>query len=189
MKIYTRTGDRGETGFIGGRVRKDDNRVEAYGTVDELNSHLGLAISQMEQTEGRYRDICTDLREVQHALFDCGTDLALLKEGALTYKVSADMVEKLEQWIDKYDEETETITRFILPGGSQVSAMLHISRTVCRRAERKVVTLAGSHSINHEVIRYLNRLSDLLFTLARVANSREGVPDTEYVRGTDVSRT
>lgn len=186
MKIYTRTGDSGETGFIGGRVKKDDSRVEAYGTVDELNSFLGQAISLMD--EDRYVDMREDLQTIQHELFDCGTDLALLKEGALSYKVTEEMVGRLEQWIDNYDAETAEITRFVLPGGGKISSALHVCRTICRRAERRVVTLASLHSINRNVIRYLNRLSDLLFTLARAANSRDAVPDVEYVRSSDVHR-
>lgn len=184
MKIYTRTGDSGETGFIGGRVRKDDSRVEAYGTVDELNSFLGQALSGM--VDDKFDDMKGQLLYIQHELFDCGTDLAMLKEGKLSYKVTADMVERLEQWIDQFEQENTAITRFILPGGSQVASLLHICRTVCRRAERRVVTLARRDETNKEVIRYLNRLSDLLFTMARTANLRSGVADIEYERGSEV---
>ncbi len=184
MKIYTRTGDAGQTGVIGGRVDKDDERVEAYGTVDELNCCLGQAMSCMD-TE-RYKDLLEDLLQVQHELFDCGSDLAILKKEAKAYKVTSGMIDALEGWIDKYDAETPDITRFILPGGSQVSAALHICRTVCRRAERRVVTLARTQEINPEVLRYLNRLSDLFFTVARTANFREGVSDVEYIRSAEV---
>ncbi|MCD1262007.1 cob(I)yrinic acid a,c-diamide adenosyltransferase [Paenibacillus athensensis] len=186
MKIYTRTGDAGQTGVIGGRVDKDDARVEAYGTVDELNSFLGQAMSFMD-TE-RFGDLLADLLQVQHELFDCGSDLALLREELRPYKVTAEMVAALEPWIDKYDAETPDITRFILPGGGQVSSALHVCRTVCRRAERRVVTLAREQAINPEVRRYLNRLSDLFFTIARTANFREGVADVEYVRSAEVFR-
>ncbi|WP_405080242.1 cob(I)yrinic acid a,c-diamide adenosyltransferase [Paenibacillus chitinolyticus] len=186
MKIYTRTGDAGKTGVIGGRVDKDDERVEAYGTVDELNCYLGQAMSFMDPE--KFADLLEDLLTVQHELFDCGSDLALLKQELRPFKVTAEMVDNLETWIDKYDAETPDITRFILPGGSRSSATLHICRTVCRRAERRVVTLARTQEINVEVRRYLNRLSDLFFTIARTANFREGQTDVEYVRSAEVFR-
>lgn len=186
MKIYTRTGDEGQTGVIGGRVQKNDQRVEAYGTVDETNSFLGVAISLMNAD--KYSDLIADLTEIQHELFDCGADLATLKKDKNDYKVTAAMVDRLEVWIDKYDAETPDIQRFILPGGCQVSAALHVCRTVSRRAERQVVGLAQEQEINLEVRRYLNRLSDFFFTVARTANAREGVPDVEYDRGGHVFR-
>lgn len=181
MKIYTRTGDAGQTGVIGGRVDKDDVRVEAYGVVDELNSCLGLAISYMDAEI--YGDVLKDLKQIQHELFDCGSDLARLKQGEKPFVVTAQMVERLEAWIDRYDEATSPLARFILPGGSQVSAALHVCRATCRRAERCIVALGKEQQMNEEVRRYMNRLSDLFFTLARVANAREGVADVEYVQG------
>lgn len=186
MKIYTRTGDAGQTALIGGRCDKDDVRVEAYGTVDELNCYVGQALSFMD--EATYEDLKQDLLQIQHELFDCGSDLALYKQDRIPYKVTATMVDQLEVWIDKYDEETPDITRFILPGGSQVSSALHICRTVCRRAERRVVSLAKEQEINLEVRRYLNRLSDVFFTIARTANVREQVSDVEYLRSAEVFR-
>ena len=186
MNIYTRTGDEGKTGVIGGRVDKDDVRVEAYGTVDELNCFVGQAISFMHGDA--FKQLKEDMLQIQHELFDCGSDLAILKPGSREYKVSAPMVEQLEQWIDRYDAETQDLERFILPGGSTVSATLHICRTVCRRAERRVVTLAKEAEINAEVRRYLNRLSDFFFTVARNANLYEGVQDVEYVRSAKVFR-
>ncbi|WP_199615617.1 cob(I)yrinic acid a,c-diamide adenosyltransferase [Paenibacillus alkalitolerans] len=187
MKIYTRTGDAGQTGVIGGRVMKDDVRVEAYGTVDELNSFVGAAVSLME--EPLFADMIEDLAGIQHELFDCGSDLALLKPDLRPYKVTDDMVERLETLIDKYDAETPDITRFILPGGSPVSSALHVCRTVCRRAERRIVTLMRTQeACNESVRKYVNRLSDLFFTLARTANARAGVGDVEYVRSPDVFR-
>jgi cob(I)alamin adenosyltransferase len=188
MKIYTRTGDAGQTGVIGGRVDKDDVRVEAYGTVDELNCFVGQAISIMEAKRHLYDDLLADLLQIQHELFDCGHDLAVLKPEARPYKVQDGLAGQLEAWIDKYDAETPDITRFILPGGSAASAALHVCRTVCRRAERRIVTLAREQPINEEVRRYLNRLSDLFFTVARTANFRENVPDVEYVRSAEVFR-
>lgn len=186
MRIYTRTGDKGQTGVIGGRVDKDDARVEAYGTTDELNCFVGQAISVLP--EETFADLKADLQTIQHELFDCGSDLALLKPELRPYKVTADLVDKLEAWIDKYDAETPDIEKFILPGGSAASSLLHVCRTVCRRAERRVVTLSKQAEINEEVRRYLNRLSDLFFTVARTANHRQGVPDVEYARSADVFR-
>ncbi|WP_018132351.1 cob(I)yrinic acid a,c-diamide adenosyltransferase [Effusibacillus pohliae] len=189
MKIYTRTGDKGMTGLIGGRVRKDSVRVEAYGTVDELNSLVGQAIALMDRS--KHKEMIDDLTEIQHELFDAGSDLALVKapEGMqLPYKITADMVTRLEQWIDRYDAECPPIKRFVLPGGTPVSAALHVCRTVARRAERRVVTLAEQEPINEEVRRYLNRLSDFFFVAARAANVREGVGDVEYKRGGEVFR-
>jgi cob(I)alamin adenosyltransferase len=186
VNIYTRTGDKGKTGVIGGRVDKDDLQVDAYGTVDELNAFVGQAMSFMDAA--KFADMLEDLLNVMHELFDCGSDLAVLKKGSHEYKVTAEMVDRLEPLIDKYDAETPDITRFILPGGSRVSSALHVCRTVCRRAERRVVTLARRQEINTEVMRYLNRLSDLFFTIARTANFREDQGDVEYIRSADVFR-
>lgn len=186
VKIYTRTGDSGETGVIGGRVRKDDAQVEAYGAVDELNAFVGVAIAGMGAAV--FADMREDLLNIQHELFDCGGDLAMLKRGSRPYRVTKDMAAALETMIDKYDAETPDITRFILPGGTPSSAALHVCRTVCRRAERRIVTLAQRQDINEAVRVYINRLSDLFFTLARAANVREGGSDVEYVRSAEVFR-
>lgn len=186
MKIYTRTGDKGTTSVIGGRVPKDHIQVETYGTIDELNSFVGQAVSLLEGE--RFSDIRTVLLQVQHELFDCGSDLAFANPDGKTYKVTADMIVRLEQWIDHYEAETPEITRFILPGGSMASSTLHVCRTVCRRAERLVVTLADTMEINEEVRSYLNRLSDFFFVAARFANVRCGVDDVEYIRSAEVFR-
>jgi cob(I)alamin adenosyltransferase len=187
MNIYTRTGDEGQTGIIGGRVEKDDIRVEAYGTVDELNCFVGQAKSLLSDV--KFSDLSKDLLKIQHELFDCGHDLALAKTGLYPFKVYAEMVDNLEALIDRYDAETKDLQRFILPGGSMISSTLHVCRTVCRRAERIVVTLARTQEINPEVRRYLNRLSDLFFTIARTGNFREGIADVEYERSALVFRT
>ena len=190
MKIYTRSGDKGTTGVIGGRVDKDDIRVETYGTIDELNCFVGQTISLMtDRQDGMklvYADLIKDLLQIQHELFDCGSDLAFISRESRQYKVTAVMAVQLESWIDKYDEETAALSRFILPGGSLVSSSLHICRTVCRRAERLAVTLSKTSEINEEVLAYLNRLSDLFFTAARTANVREGIADVEYIRSAEV---
>jgi cob(I)alamin adenosyltransferase len=183
MKIYTRTGDEGKTGVIGGRVSKDDVRVEAYGTVDELNAFVGEAVTRLDAN--RDADLIQDLTEIQHELFDAGADLAQAGKKR-QYKVTAEMVTRLEEWIDKYDAECKPIQRFILPGGSQGAAALHVCRVIARRAERRVVTLCSEQETNVEVRRYLNRLSDFFFTAARVANARANVSDVEYKRSGQV---
>lgn len=186
MKLYTKTGDSGQTSLIGGRVRKDDIRVEAYGTIDELNSFVGQAAAEAAKHEP-LSELAGLLVNIQQELFDCGSDLAYAKEGA-PLKITSEPAADLEAWIDRYSEEAPEITRFILPGGSSVSALLHVCRTVCRRAERRVVTLASEQAVNSEVQIYLNRLSDFFFAAARVANAKLGVSDTEYVRSAEVFR-
>jgi cob(I)alamin adenosyltransferase len=190
MNLYTRTGDKGETSVIGGRVAKDDARVEAYGTIDECNAFVGLAICQLEDDRfgERYADLRSQLRQVQHELFDCGSDLSYVRPGKLGYKVTEEMAARLESWIDQLDGEAPPLKRFILPGGSPASAALHVCRTVCRRAERRVVTLGKQREINWQVAVYLNRLSDYFFAAARAVNARAGVADTEYERSGEVFR-
>ncbi|MDR0268789.1 cob(I)yrinic acid a,c-diamide adenosyltransferase [Paenibacillus sp.] len=186
MKVYTRTGDEGQTSVIGGRVSKDDHQVEAYGTIDELNSYVGQAVSLM--VDEVFADLRENMLEIQHELFDCGADLAFVKISESKYKVGAEMVERLEHWIDAYEERNPEIERFILPGGTLLSSTLHVCRTVCRRAERRVVTLAQVKDINPEVRRYLNRLSDYFFVIARTANVRSQAPEIEYIRSAKVFR-
>jgi cob(I)alamin adenosyltransferase len=185
MKLYTRTGDEGQTGVIGGRVDKDDIRVEAYGTIDEVNAFVGEAVARLDPEV--HADLIADLMEIQHELFDAGGDLAQAGKKR-NYKVTGEMVTRLEEWIDRYDKEAPEIRRFILPGGSPASAVLHICRVLTRRAERRVVTLAREQETNEEVRRYLNRLSDYFFAIARVANVRKGIGDVEYKRGGQVFR-
>ncbi len=186
MNIYTRTGDEGQTSVIGGRVRKDDIQVEAYGTIDELNSFVGQAAAMA--LEDQLSDLREDLIQIQQELFDCGSDLAFVQLSVDRYKVDASLSERLEQWIDRYESENPALERFILPGGSALAATLHVCRTVCRRAERRVVTLAAEQAINPAVRQYLNRLSDYFFVVARTANVRAGVADVEYVRSARVFR-
>lgn len=180
MKIYTRTGDDGTTSlFAGGRVYKDDLRVEAYGTVDELNSYLGMARSfALPERADAW------LNGIQRTLFIIGADLATPLDAKADWLVRLDAkpVQELEQMIDSMDNDLETLKAFILPGGSQAAATLHIARTVCRRAERITVTLAQHHEISGEVIIYLNRLSDYLFTLARWVNQQAQIPDVTWTR-------
>lgn len=189
MKIYTRTGDKGETSIIGGRVAKDDIRVEAYGTVDELNGFVGKAMTELDKD--LFSDVLKDMEKIQHELFDCGGDLASISNKREN-KLKQEMITHLEERIDAYTEETPDIERFILPGGSKPSATIHIARTIARRAERLVVTLRrqeGSVNLSPITLQYLNRLSDYFFALARLVNFRMEVPDVEYVRSAKVFRS
>ena len=177
MKIYTKTGDNGETSlFAGGRVSKDVARVEAYGTVDELNACLGMVCAQLSDD-----DVLACLRRLQTELFDLGADLATPLTAISRKEIPRAREEqtlRLEEWIDQYSEGLPALTQFILPSGSLPGTTLHFARTVCRRAERQVVALSREEEINLEIIRYLNRLSDLLFVLARVVNQRAQIPET-----------
>ncbi|MHA6258957.1 cob(I)yrinic acid a,c-diamide adenosyltransferase [Sporosarcina sp. CAU 1771] len=187
MKIYTKTGDKGTTSLIGGRADKDDLRIEAYGTLDELNSFVGKAMTELDPKI--FADLLEDLEAIQNELFDGGGDLAnIMKERH--YKLSDAATEVLEQRIDQLMEEAPPLEKFILPGGSPASATLHIARTVARRAERNTVTLMKkTEDVSSVVVRYLNRLSDYFFVAARIANSRIHVADNEYVRSAKVFRT
>ncbi|MGZ0086172.1 cob(I)yrinic acid a,c-diamide adenosyltransferase [Caldibacillus thermoamylovorans] len=180
MRLYTRTGDQGKTSLVGGRVDKDHLRVEAYGTIDEANSVIGWALALLVDDE-RFRDLCAELQMIQHELFDCGGDLAIVN-GKLPYKVNDEMVARLEARIDAYVQEAPPLQKFILPGGSKGAAALHMARTVTRRAERCIVSLQKAEPINDVVLKYMNRLSDYLFAAARVVNARLGVNDVEYER-------
>ncbi len=178
MKIYTRGGDQGQTGLLGGvRVRKDDPRTEAYGTVDELNSLLGLARSEALPPE-----VHTLLGQIQNQLFCLGAQLAAAKpEKATSVAVGPREIETLEAAIDAAEGQLRPLTAFILPGGTRGAALLHVARTVCRRAERRVVSLAEREpALGTLPIAYLNRLGDLLFVLARVANAQAGQADVSW---------
>lgn len=188
MKVYTRTGDAGETSVIGGRVIKDDNQVEAYGTIDELNCFVGQAISLMGEDQ-LFTDLKGQLLEIQHELFDCGSDLAFVKLSENKYKVKGELVDRLELWLDTCEKENPPLERFILPGGDILSSTLHVCRTVCRRAERRTVTLGKEKDINPHVRQYINRLSDYFFVIARTVNARKEVADIEYVRSQKVFKS
>jgi len=203
MKIYTRTGDSGETGLFGGpRVSKDDLRIEAYGTVDELNSVLGVAraalssampgkFSVPDQTgEGAgaqsnpradYLRLDAWMERIQNELFDLGADLATpLETKASVHRMTEEPVSALEKDIDSFEEDLTPLTAFILPGGSMTAAQLHAARTICRRAERRVIALSTRDDINAFAIVYLNRLSDALFVAARWVNALSGIQDHEW---------
>ena len=179
MKIYTKTGDTGETGLYGGqRVLKNAARVETYGTTDECNAALGVALAQI--TDPEVREI---VLRIQGELFEAGADLCTpLARGETVPRVHAAMTTRLEEEIDRFESELPPLRHFILPGGSPGGAALHVARAVCRRAERLLVTLERLEEINPEVNRYLNRLSDHLFVLARVTNHRAGSPEMIWER-------
>jgi len=176
MKIYTRTGDHGETGLFGGRrVPKDDARVEAYGDVDELAAFLGLAASLLSSQP----EIVPDIEALQRDLFHLGAELATEPGHAPAAALIGDAdIERLERKIDGAEAQLPALRNFILPGGTPGAAALHAARCVCRRAERRVVALARDGGMRPEVIRYLNRLSDWLFVLARLTNHRAGSSET-----------
>jgi cob(I)alamin adenosyltransferase len=170
MKIYTRKGDDGSTGLFGGpRVRKDALRVEAYGDVDELNSALGVAREELKAD-----DLRALVDSLQSELFTVGAELATPDKSKNVPRVAAAQVERMEREIDRLETELPEMRNFILPGGSRAGAALHLCRTICRRAERKVVQLAAQEPVTAEALAYLNRLSDLLFVMARAANLRAG---------------
>lgn len=173
MRIYTRTGDKGETGLIGGRrVSKASLRIEAYGTVDELNAVLGLVATGIEQAE-----LKAWIAGIQNELHIVCADLASPDLAKIGPRIAAARVERLEHLCDWLDERLPVLKKFILPGGTFAGACLHLARTVARRAERHTVALAAQEKINPEVIRYLNRLSDLLFLMARFVNQQAGIAE------------
>jgi len=185
VKIYTRRGDAGETDLFGGdRVTKDSSRVDAYGAVDELNAFVGAARAASE-----HGDMRALMGRVQSSLLDLGAHLATpdaaRREKAGIPVISDEEIERLERSIDAFEEELEPLRSFVLPGGSPAAAALHIARVVCRRAERRVVGLdrseeGGEEGIDARGLRYLNRLSDLLFVAARVENRRAGIDEEEW---------
>lgn len=176
MKIYTKTGDGGETGLLGGRrVKKSDRRVEAYGNVDEVNAHLGWAATLLA-----HLPLEKELREIQTDLFDLGTDLATAPgtpAASNAARIDEAQIRRLEEMIDRWQAEVAPLKNFILPGGAPGAAALHVCRTVCRRAERSVVRLSLAEPAGPHAIVYLNRLSDLLFVLARWVNAREKISE------------
>lgn len=180
MKIYTKTGDSGETSLIGGaRVKKDHLRIEAYGTVDELNACLGLVRDAAEQKV--YED---QLMQIQNLLFSIGSNLAADDPKAMPLpQLSEESIVALEKAMDEMNEDLPSLRNFILPGGDLAASHCHLARTICRRAERRVVSLNEQAEVNSLIVRYLNRLSDYLFTLARWYTKRHGGKETLWKSG------
>lgn len=181
MKIYTKTGDRGETGLFGGeRVSKHSTRLDAYGSVDELNSFIGLAILEVKNEE-----LKSILKNIQQKLFVVGSDLATPqteknKKLKITRTPDSFIVET-EKLIDTFDLQLDELKNFILPGGSKGAALLHICRTIARRAEREIVALKNTEEIGNNIVIFLNRLSDLFFVLSRFENKYSNIPDTKWI--------
>jgi cob(I)alamin adenosyltransferase len=182
MKIYTKSGDGGETGlFGGGRVRKSEARVAAYGEVDEASAAIGVARAALADAE-----LVEELGRIQIELFSVGAELATphgVKARSLVPGVDPGWTERLERAMDRWDAELPVLRQFLVPGGTPAAAALHLARGVCRRAERRVVALAAEVEVAPAVLAYLNRLSDLLFVAARVANHRAGRPETLWDPG------
>lgn len=173
LKIYTKTGDDGNTGLQGNfRIAKSHPRIIAYGTVDEANAALGIVLSNMLD-----KDIVNTLTEIQNDLFLVGADLSNPNLNDVKNRVSLELVQKLERYIDEFESELPPLTNFILPGGDNTAAHLHYVRTVVRRAETQIVQLTEKDEINSNCIKYLNRLSDLFFVMGRLINKRKGKED------------
>lgn len=178
MQIYTRTGDKGTTKLIGGtEIRKDDARVEAYGSIDELNSVVGLTHSFAND----WPALQPELQQIQQFLFDCGNDFAT-PEDKYPYRMTEDAILWLEARIDYYTNNAPEITAFILPGGTRLASYLHLARTITRRAERVCVTFTNKKAYNPQALKFINRLSDYFFAVARVSNARAQIEDVFYER-------
>ncbi len=179
LKIYTRGGDKGKTALIGGERRYKDNvRVEAYGAIDEGGAFIGLAMTELDPV--RDGDIILFLQNVQQTLWDVGADLARPANIDRPFRTMEDAAEKLEPLIDEYKKQSEQLTKFVLRGGSKGAAALHVSCTIIRRAERRIVALMQIEEIYPVTLKYINRLSDLLFVLARSVNARDHLSEIEY---------
>lgn len=182
MQLYTKTGDKGLTKLVGGQsIAKDAERVNAYGTIDELNSWIGYTISKM----GHDDELKKELLQLQHYLFDCGSDLSTPK-GTYPFKVDKTLVDWIEERIDTYAIIPPELETFILPGGNEIASMIHLARTIARRAERHIVGTMWTAEINDNVLVFVNRLSDYFFALARVINYKNSHPDIAYERGVKV---
>lgn len=183
-RIYTRVGDNGQTSLVGGqRVAKNDARIEAYGTVDELNACVGLARATAEELGRKLPDLiklASKLRRVQHELFNLGSILATLPADVHEHqpRITQGEVDLLEEEMDRANEELPKLPSFVLPGGSHLDAELHLCRTVCRRAERELVALSDAEPLPELTLQYLNRLSDALFVWSRWVNLQQGTPET-----------
>ena len=181
MPIYTRTGDKGKTSlFDGTRVLKSDKRVETYGTIDELNSMIGLAIAEIKDIKCKINDVSDELEKIQHDLLDIGSTLATPHPMPVVGLENRPM--EFEKLIDSMTSKIPELKAFILPGGTKAGSLLHIARTIARRAERQLVALMQKEKVDSNVITYINRLSDLLFTMARYVNYREKKKEVKWIK-------
>ena len=184
MKLYTRTGDDGTTGlFSGARVSKDHPRIEAYGTVDELNAVLGLVLSACDRGHSFERRMHEVISALQSRLFDIGADLATpegAKQQSRIHRIDDGDVTEAEGWIDEMDSANLPLRTFVMPAGTELAARLHLARTVCRRAERAIISLGSIEPVGDPLLRYMNRLSDLFFAMARRANHERNIPDAPW---------
>ncbi|HNZ83349.1 MAG TPA: cob(I)yrinic acid a,c-diamide adenosyltransferase [Sedimentibacter sp.] len=175
MKIYTKTGDKGQTSLYDGtRIDKDSLRVESYGTVDELNSYIGFAMKFVD--DDRIKD---SLKRIQMRLFFVAGELATLEEGRYIYRVREEDIAALEKIIDDYLPKISGVDKFIVPGSSEASAALHVARTICRRAERRIISLKNKEEVSDTLLKFVNRLSDVLYTYARLLESDLAIMDFE----------
>lgn len=183
MQLYTRVGDKGFTSVIGGeKLAKDSERVKAYGDLDELNSYLGFAMSFISDQE-----LIDEFHEIQKLIFDCGSDLA--DPGMIKQRIKQDNIDWLESRIDHYSKIPDDVESFILPGGSHSGAALHVCRTIARRAERAIVSFQWTNDLANEDLKFVNRLSDYFYAVARALNKLDGQEDNLYDRGGKVFHT
>ncbi len=184
MKLYTRTGDDGTTGlFSGARVSKDHPRIEAYGTVDELNAILGMVLCSCDEGHPFERRLKEIVGCIQSRLFDIGADLATpegAKQQSKIHRIDEADVAESEAWIDEVDAANPPLRTFVMPAGTELAARLHVARTVCRRSERAIISLGSIEPVGEPLLRYMNRLSDLFFAMARRANHERGHPDVPW---------
>jgi cob(I)alamin adenosyltransferase len=186
MKIYTRTGDSGETSLLGGdRVLKNDLRIEAIGSIDETNAAIGAVRAELDRGSASPEGVDALLARIQHSLFDLGAELAAREGGGQPSRIADSEITALEHEIDRYEATVEALRAFILPGGTAAAAQLHMARCVCRNAERRLVALMGVEVVRNELLQYVNRLSDLLFVLARAVNKANRQPDIEWHPSTE----
>lgn len=191
LKIYTRTGDRGQTSLFGGkRVSKDSLQIEAVGSVDELNSAIGVAIAQIQNSKLKIKSysakVKSELEKVQHDLFSIGASLASPKQRTKNRELKTESLEQrtagFETLIDELAKDLPTLRNFILPGGGKAGSALHFARTICRRAERRIIALDKKETVDPDILKYFNRLSDLLFTMARFINMKEKKKETIWTQ-------
>ncbi len=183
MKIYTRTGDKGQTSLVTGkRVSKASDRVDTYGTVDELNSAIGVAIAEISNVKYQISNVKKELEDIQHDLFEIGAVLAT-PEKSTKHTAPSTLGKRaleFERVIDKLTMTLPPLKNFILPGGGKAGVFLHMARTVCRRAERRIIALSEKEAVDDEIVKYFNRLSDLLFTMARFVNQKDKKKETVW---------